>query len=120
MNKKLNSLFISTILACSMATCATAGDQQGKDKDKPTRDVPGMPKKDARTEAARKEFLKALRKEWLKQESLAHPNSYKDTKEYKNASPEVRREIDAAVERRRKALEQLERQKIDNKKTLRA
>src|SRR6186997_3132766 len=107
MNKKLNSLFISTILACIMATYATAGDQQGKDKDKPARDVPGKPKKDApnkdfpnsgraspqgRTEAARKEFLKAARKEYLKRESQVHPNSYQNTREYKNASPEVRRE----------------------------
>jgi hypothetical protein len=135
MHKKLNSLFISTILACSMAPYATAGDQQGKDKDKPARDVPGKPKKDApnkdfpnsgraspqgRTEAARKEFLKAVRKEYLKRESLIHPNSYKNTREYKNASPEVRREVDAAVERNRKALEQWERQKNDKKKTLRA
>ena len=120
MNKKLNFLFISTILACSMAPSATAGDQQGKDKDKPARDVPGKPKKDARTEAARKEFLKAAGMESLKRESQAYPNSYKDTRKYKNASPEVRREVDAAAERRRKVLEQWERQKIDKKKTLRA
>ena len=131
MNKKLNSLFISTILACIMATYATAGDQQGKDKDKPARDVPGKLKKDApnkdfpnsgraspqgRTEAARKEFLKAARKEYLKRESQVHPNSYQNTREYKNASPEVRREVDAAVERNRKALEQLERQKKGTKR----
>lgn len=45
------------------------------------------------------------REAFLRRESEEHPESYKDTKAYKGATPETRQKVDEAVERNRKALE---------------
>ena len=55
-------------------------------------------------------------RDFLNKESRDHPNSYKDTKEYKNSSPEKQRETDRLVERNNRALEQLRKEQEEKKK----
>ena len=53
----------------------------------------------------------AQREDFLRRESEAHPYSYRDTKEYKAASPAQRRLMEQAQARNRAALNAMRRQR---------
>lgn len=68
-------------------------------------------------QASPKGNTQAEREKYLREQSESHPNSYKDTKEYKGASSEKQKEVDKAVERNNQGLkeikERMEKEKAD-------
>ena len=134
MKKRISSLVVGTLVATTAVTGTIAAEKAGKEaptkekagKETPTKEKAGKEtptKEKAGKETPTKEKFpnsghaspegktQKERDAFLHNQSRENPNSYKDTKEYKAASPEKQREVDAAVERNRRALEELRRQK---------
>ena len=124
MKKRISSLVVGTLVATTAVTGTIAAEKAGKEaptkekagKETPTKEKAGKetPTKEKFPNSGHASPEGKTQKErdaFLHNQSRENPNSYKDTKEYKAASPEKQREVDAAVERNRRALEELRRQK---------
>ena len=108
MKKVLSTLF--TIFLVSISFLAFSQNP----KPTPNKDHPNS------GQASPKGNTQAERDKSLREQSQSHPDSYKDTKEYKGASSEKQKEVDKAVERNNQGLreikEKMDREKADKEK----